>query len=77
MFGFYLGYPPGSPGHVGVRWVALFEGDFSEAKSIIDRLKAEDIPNRLVFPDPQPTPFTVKIEVMKHWFPRAQELMAS
>jgi hypothetical protein len=72
----YFKIPPQGIDAGGRRWVALFEGDFSEAKPIIRRLEAKDVPNRLVFPRDRATSFTVKIEVMRHWLPEAQGLLA-
>jgi hypothetical protein len=61
----------------GRRWERLFEGEFSEAKEIMGRLDAKNIPNRLAFPETQPTPMTVIVEVMRRWFPEARTIIDS
>jgi hypothetical protein len=59
----------------GRKWERLFEGDYSKAKEIKDRLDAEQVPNRLALPPDLPT-FHVVVEVMHRWMPRARDVVA-
>jgi hypothetical protein len=60
----------------GRKWERFFEGDYSEAKEIMARLDAEQIPNRLALPPGLPTMHVV-VEVMHRWIPQAREIVAS
>jgi GNAT superfamily N-acetyltransferase len=74
-FGSLGGLDPKAFDFEGRRWERFFEGEFSQAKQIMARLEAEDVPNRMTFPETQPTPTTVVVEVMRRWLPRARELL--
>ena len=61
----------------GRRWERFFEGEFSEAKEIMARLDAGNVPNRMTFPERQETAMKVVIEVRHRWLPKARELTAA
>jgi hypothetical protein len=60
----------------GRRWERAFEGDYTEAREIMSRLDAEQVPNRLALPPGLPT-FHVVVEVMHRWIPQAREVVAA
>jgi hypothetical protein len=60
----------------GNQWVPLFEGDYAEAKTIMARLDAEKVPNRMAIPEDRRTSFSVLVEVMRRSLPEAQRVMA-
>jgi hypothetical protein len=45
---------PGALDFEGRRWEPFFAGDYSEAKEIMARLDAEEVPNRLQLPPELP-----------------------
>jgi hypothetical protein len=58
------------------RWIRLFEGEYSEAKKVIDRLDAASVPNRLSIPEDGATSSTVAVAVMRRSLPYARVLIA-
>ena len=61
----------------GRRWERFFVGEFAEAKEVMARLDAEQIPNRLAIPEGLPTSMSVVVEVRHRRLPEARALIAS
>jgi hypothetical protein len=65
---------PGALDFEGRKWEPFFTGDFTEAKALMARLDAQEIPNRLKVPAELPA-FQVVVEVMHRWFPEARKVL--